>query len=294
MAKKSNKRAAVKSKVGYNLKSVKHKKAARPQQRKAQVHKAATRPLPVSKAAIRRSAKSPKAAVGKSANNETEVKSAEQKTKQIKDINKLLDKDYTGYEMAKSKKLKNMNIGKPEEVKNAINMLLNNEQIIDYLKKNVSRVAPEVISMLSVPRTDEYIAVQLDLKINAIRRILNILQGYGITNYYVAKNTNGWLSFAWFINIDKVEPFLEYVNRMGNGNSIINDECNDYFVCRKCYDTDKLIFTFDSAYESGFRCSCGGTLERIGKAEAEKLMRPAAEVKKNNQDYAASSGYSGE
>ena len=128
----------------------------------------------------------------------------------------------------------------------------------------------------------------------AIRRILNILQGYGITNYYVAKNTNGWLSFAWFINIDKVEPFLEYVNRMGNGNSIIKDECNDYFVCRKCYDTDKLIFTFDSAYESGFKCSCGGALERIGKAEAEKLMRPASEVKKNNQDYAASSGYSGE
>ena len=236
------------------------------------------------------SAKKPKAKNAAAA----EAPAVEQRPKQIKDISKLLDKDYTSYEMTGGKKPKNINIGKPEAVKNAINLLLDNEQIIDYLKKNVSRVAPEVISMLSTPRTDEYIAEQLGLKINAIRRILNILQGYGITNYYVAKNTNGWLSFAWFINVEKLDPFLEYVNRMGRGRSIINDECNDYFLCRKCYDADKVIFTVDSADESGFRCSsCGNALERIGKAEAEKLMKPAA-TKAESQDYAASSSYSGE
>jgi transcription initiation factor IIE alpha subunit len=214
--------------------------------------------------------------------------------KAAKDINKLLSSDLTGYEMAKGKKLKNMNITRPETAKKAINMLLNNEQIIDYLKKNVSRVAPDVISMLSTPRTDEYIAIELNLKINAIRRILNILQGYGVTNYYVAKNTNGWLSFAWFINVEKLGPFLEYVNGVGANKSIINEDCNDYFICRKDYENDRLIFTFDSAFETGFKCSCGATLERISKREAETLMKSSAPTMEDNQDYTAASADSGE
>ena len=192
----------------------------------------------------------------------------------IDKLSKLAAVDITSYQITKSKKLKNMNISKPEDVKNAINIMLCNENIVDYLKKNVSRVAPEVIGMLSTPRTDEYIAAQLDLKINAIRRILNILQGYGITNYYVAKNTNGWLSFAWFINVEKLDPFLQYVNGIGMNKSIINADCNDYFMCKKCYPVDKMMFTFDSAFETGFKCSCGNELHRISKAEAEELIKP--------------------
>ncbi|EQD80504.1 Transcription factor TFIIE, alpha subunit, partial [mine drainage metagenome] len=77
-------------------------------------------------------------------------------------------------------------------------MLFSNDFAVNYLKKNVNKNALEVLALLQSPNTDEAISMQLDMKVNSVRRILNIMQGYGITNYYVAKNTNGWLSFAWY------------------------------------------------------------------------------------------------
>lgn len=255
MAKKSVSKRAVKAKPkaskSVKAKSVKSKPkhmVARPKAKpKAAVHMVKGKTTASQKATPKPKVKPEVAKKMRSVKNVVEAEQSKQvEGRELKgkpDVRKLIDVDLTRYELVKSKKLKNLNIKRPEAVKNAINILLNNEQIIDYLKKNVSRVAPDVINMLSTPRTDEYIAAQLDMKINAIRRILNILQGYGITNYYVAKNTNGWLSFAWFINVEKLDPFLQYVNGIGADKSVINEECNDYFKCEKCYATDKLIFT---------------------------------------------------
>ena len=111
------------------------------------------------------------------------------------------------------------------------------------------------------------------MKINAIRRILNIMQGYGITNYYISKNTKGWLSFAWYINTSKLSPFLEYVDGMEKEKSIINEKCNDYFMCETCYKTDKFLFTLRSAFENSFKCNnCGKNLDRMNKEEVEVLI----------------------
>ena len=155
---------------------------------------------------------------------------------------------------AEVRKKVNVNIPQPEEVKDALDKLLTNEMAMEYLKKNVSKMAVDVIGMLVTPKTDEYLAEQLGMKINAIRRILNIMQGYGITNYYISKNTKGWLSFAWYINTNKLAPFLEYVDSMEKEKSIVNENCNDYFICDNCYKSDKFVFTFDSAFESNFKC----------------------------------------
>ncbi|MCL5430580.1 MAG: hypothetical protein M1504_03855 [Candidatus Marsarchaeota archaeon] len=160
----------------------------------------------------------------------------------------------------------------PEEVTMAIGQLSQNNDAADYLKKNVSKRALDVINMLNTPKTDEALAEELDLKINAVRRILNIMQGYGITNYYIAKNVNGWLSFAWYLNVDKFSPFFEYVNNLETSKPLVNDQCNDYFVCSKCYDQTKLVFTFDAAFEGDFRCtSCGAKLDMIDRNAATKL-----------------------
>jgi len=164
------------------------------------------------------------------------------------------------------------NMAQPDEIKKAIEALLGNEGVVTFLRKNVSKWAPDVLNMLSAPKTDEYLAEQLGMKINAVRRILNLMQGYGVTNYYVAKNTNGWLSFAWYINVSKVSPFLDYINSTMNKRSVITDECNDYFLCNSCYPKDKLIFTFDAAFEASFRCNCGDKFARVNKDAAEKLI----------------------
>ncbi|HII09504.1 TPA: hypothetical protein HA310_00070 [Candidatus Micrarchaeota archaeon] len=173
---------------------------------------------------------------------------------------------------AEGRKKVNVSIPQPEEVKEALDRLLTNERATEYLKKNVSKMAVDVVGMLVTPKTDEFLAEQIGIKINAIRRILNIMQGYGITNYYISKNTKGWLSFAWYINTNKLAPFLEYIDSMEKDKSIINDTCNDYFVCQSCYRSDKFIFTFDSAFESSFKCTnCGKGLSRMNKEEVSTL-----------------------
>ncbi len=164
-------------------------------------------------------------------------------------------------------------IAPPEEIKEALGGLLNNENTLTFLKKNVSKWAPDVLNMLTSPKTDEHLAEQLGMKINAIRRILNLMQGYGITNYYVSKNTNGWLSFAWYINASKIPPFFDYINSVSNRKTVITDECNDYFMCNSCYAKDRLVFTFDAAYEAAFKCSCGQKFARLNRDDAAELMR---------------------
>jgi transcription factor E len=159
-----------------------------------------------------------------------------------------------------------------------IEALVEDTRISDYLNKNVSRHASEVIDLLTTPRTDEEIAAALDLKINAVRRILNIMQGYGITNYNVSKNNEGWLSFAWYINTNKVPQFFDYVKNTTSEKATLKDDCNDYFICKSCYDDNKFIFTFDAAYESGFKCNiCSKQLHRIDRGKASELLSGAVQ-----------------
>ncbi len=193
--------------------------------------------------------------------------SVKQNVKQLTNVAKQKEKEASG------RKRTNVSVPQPDEVKVALDGLLSNERAVEYLKKNVSKMAVDVIGMLVTPKTDEYLAEQLGTKINAIRRILNIMQGYGITNYYISKNTKGWLSFAWYINISKLSPFLEYVEGMEREKSIVNETCNDYFICDGCYKTDRFVFTFDSAFENSFKCNnCGKNLNRMNRDEAEILV----------------------
>lgn len=165
------------------------------------------------------------------------------------------------------------NIYAPEEVRAALQQLTVDEAVISYLKKNVSKRALDVLNALATPKTDEALAAELNIKINAVRRILNLMQGAGITNYYIAKNVNGWLSFAWYINISKIPPFFDYVNSVENVRPMVNNECNDYFVCNRCYDATKLLFTFDAAFEEGFKCnSCGKSLAAMNREQANELI----------------------
>jgi len=182
---------------------------------------------------------------------------------------------------AAGRKRTNVSVPQPDEVKIVLDRLLSNERAVEYLKKNVSKMAVDVIGMLVTPKTDEFLAEQMGTKINAIRRILNIMQGYGITNYYISKNTKGWLSFAWYINTSKLAPFLEYVDGMEREKSIVNEACNDYFVCENCYKSHKFVFTFDSAYENTFKCNnCGKNLNRMDREEAAILVnKPSAPAK---------------
>ena len=159
------------------------------------------------------------------------------------------------------------------DAKKVIEEIVANGAAMEYLHKNVSKRAGEVITSLVVPKTDEKIAEELDIKINTVRRILNIMYGYGITNYNVIKNSKGWLSFLWSMNLKKVNEFYSYIGKTDNNSALINENSNDYFICNDCYKNNKLVFDFDSAFEASFKCVlCGSKLQRLDKEEAKKLI----------------------
>ncbi|MDE1857099.1 MAG: hypothetical protein KGH98_03385 [Candidatus Micrarchaeota archaeon] len=160
-----------------------------------------------------------------------------------------------------------------EDAKKAIDQLLGDDASLSYLKKNVSKRAIDVITMLSSPKTDEYIAEQLGTKINAVRRMLNLMQNYGITNYYVSKNVDGWLSFAWYINTGKIGQFFDYIKQINTAEPVVKEDCDDYFICNACYSDNKLIFPFDAAFEEQFKCNmCGSNLKRVDKDGVKDLV----------------------
>ena len=173
----------------------------------------------------------------------------------------------------------NVSIPEQDLARRTIENIVANEMAVEYLKKNVSKRAVDVVNLLAAPKTDEGLAEQLGMKINAIRRILNIMHGYGITNYYVSKNTNGWLSFSWYINANKVQPFLDYISSMETEKSAVDENSNDYFICNSCYKSDKFVYTFDAAFEASFKCnSCKSSLARLDRGEVETLLSARSEV----------------
>lgn len=177
-------------------------------------------------------------------------------------------------QMTAKEKREKLYIPEPKRAREALNTIIGDGFAADYLKKNVSKNALDVLSAITAPKTAEQVSALLDIKINFVRSMLNIMQGYGITNYYVAKNDNGWLSFAWYINTTKLQSFFEYIRSIKGEEVVIKDDCNDYFVCSKCYGDTKLIFAFDAAYEAGFRCkACGGKFKMIDRSEAENLVK---------------------
>ncbi|MGC8649208.1 MAG: hypothetical protein ACP5UN_03265 [Candidatus Micrarchaeia archaeon] len=177
-------------------------------------------------------------------------------------------------ENAKFKKRPPLASYTPEQVSAAINLIKSNDAVKEYLTKNVSSLTIAIMDELKAPNTDDSIASKLNIKVNAVRRVLNILQNYGITNYYIAKNTNGWLSFSWYINVDRIPAFIDSMVVKEEKKDIqIDNNCNDYFICPTCYKETKIIFPFDTAFENNFKCTfCSSKLEQIDKEELEKAM----------------------
>lgn len=207
-------------------------------------------------------------------NKQPNISKVKQKINNLenKDVNALILNLEVKHSGRGRKKKQNTSIPKPQEAEESINKILNNPNSVDYLIKNVSKRTIEVLSLLINPMIDEQMAFQLDMKINAIRRILNILQGYGLTTYYVAKNSNGWLSFAWYINTSKIDSFFDYIKQ--GTDTFIKDDCNDYFICKKCYKDNNLILTFSEAFDTEFKCTvCGKQYSRLDKTETRELIK---------------------
>ncbi len=156
--------------------------------------------------------------------------------------------------------------------------LLDNTVFAEFISKNVGKKAISVIKLLNSPQTDEKIAADLDVKINEIRRILNVLDSYGVARYDTNKDSKGWLTFKWYLDGEKLtELHQNAVTAKPESLYKMPENCNDFFYCGKCYDEAKVILPFDAAYESQFKCDgCGKSLKQLSKEEARALFEEAS------------------
>ena len=161
-----------------------------------------------------------------------------------------------------------------ENEKQRVDGLLENAVFADFISKNVGKKAINVIKLLNAPQTDEKIAADLDVKINEVRRILNVLDSYGVARYDTNKDSKGWLTFKWYLDGEKLtELHQSAMNSRSERGMKMPDNCNDFFYCGKCYEEAKVILPFDAAYEMQFRCEgCGKALKQLSKEEAKVLL----------------------
>lgn len=169
-----------------------------------------------------------------------------------------------------------------EDTKQAAS-LLENKAFKLHITNTVGPIAPDILrELIKSPKTDEDIATQLNTKVNDIRRSLNLMNGYSIVKYDVNKDSKGWLIFKWRLNNEKLE---DYINKVELDMRAVEQpnlpgNCNDFFICKKCYVTQKIVLPFDSAFESGFNCgSCGKPYVILNKEETIALFQEAPPIK---------------
>ena len=161
------------------------------------------------------------------------------------------------------------------EVEGRAKEVLKSEIFCDYISKNVGSKANELLAVLaSKPRADEALAEVLNLKLNETRRMLNMLNSFGIARYDANKDSNGWLTFEWYVDPFSVcDMFVSVSERANAKKNVLPDNCNDFFICNECYKKQKVIFPFDAACENNFKCGCGKNLEMLTRSEAEVALQ---------------------
>jgi len=159
--------------------------------------------------------------------------------------------------------------------------LLENEAFVEFIAKNVGKKAINIIKLLHLPQTDDKLAADLSVKINEVRRILNVLDSYGVARYDTNKDSKGWLTFKWYLDTGKLaELNQEVMTRKPESAYKLPEDCNDFFFCNSCYEEQKMILPFDAAFEAEFKCSsCGKQLKQLSKQEAMVLFEK--EIKTN-------------
>ncbi len=169
---------------------------------------------------------------------------------------------------------------KEEEVKvenKNIDIIVKNVVFTDYMIKNVGKRAVDMVQYLNeTPQTDDKLALKMNLKVNEVRRMLNVLNSYSITRYDINKDNKGWLTFKWYLDRDKLRGFNTVISeRESTGGLKLQDNCNDFFFCETCYKEEKVILPFDAAFETGFKCECSKPLSVLNKQEVVQMFKEA-------------------
>ncbi len=162
-----------------------------------------------------------------------------------------------------------------EEIKK-VGELVSNKNLSTTVGSSVGAGAMDVLKLLvEGPKTDENIAEKLGVKVNDVRRMLNMMNSYSIVRYDVNKDSKGWLIFTWRIDSEKLSEYVEMVSKeVVAPEAVLPGNCNDFFMCRGCYNKEKTVLPFDTAFESDFTCgSCGKPYALLTRQETVALFK---------------------
>ena len=152
---------------------------------------------------------------------------------------------------------------------------LGDNVFIDYISKNVGSHANGLLKrLLEGPQKDEALAEKAEIKLNEVRRALNLLNRYGMVRYDVKRDITGWLTFEWHVDYVAFSDFYKSLNKKTETKtSQLPEGCNDFFVCFVCSKQQGFVYPFDIAYDKSFKCNCGKSLEAITRKDAEEFVR---------------------
>lgn len=153
--------------------------------------------------------------------------------------------------------------------------MLKDEVFLDYIAKNVGSQANDVLKELSKgAKKDEQLAEGIGIKLNEVRRVLNLLNKHGIVRYDVKKDSSGWLTFEWHMDYVSFSDFHKELHAKAEAPpDALPENCNDFFTCGDCDKKQNIVYPFDIAYDKGFKCSCGKNLAMLSRSEAEDFVR---------------------
>lgn len=139
--------------------------------------------------------------------------------------------------------------------------------------------------------TDDIIAVNANVKLNAARRVLYKLYNHALVTVVRSRDEKtGWFIYHWKLQPDQLDAFVRSRKKKAlekMRSRLEYEKGHSFFMCKGCLT---VRVTFEEAMESAFRCSsCNGQLisednsrtvqvleDLSRKLESELQERPAA------------------
>jgi len=152
--------------------------------------------------------------------------------------------------------------------------LLENPVIQKYLHE---LVGPTGMPVAAAPPegevTDEELAEELNLELNAVRRALFILYENDLASYRRLRDEDsGWLTYLWTFEYENIPEQLETEMHRLLDALVERREYeleNQFYLCEE----DSIRFEFGEAMEYGFECpNCGSQLVDMSNARLVDAM----------------------
>ncbi|RLG87148.1 MAG: transcription factor [Thermoprotei archaeon] len=150
------------------------------------------------------------------------------------------------------------------------------ENVLRMIEMMFGETARRVFEvLLASPRevTDEEVAQKLGLRVNDVRRALYEMSRFNFVTYRRTRQGEGiWYVYYWRVDVESLKRLLLMRKKLvlqKLRQRLEFEKNNVFFVC----PNDGSRYTFDEAFENGFKCPrCGADLVEESNEEVVKVL----------------------